>query len=91
MTRFVEEYQTLFFIGTIGILAWAFYLTYRPRSVTSGRRSKIMALNKVMLWAATGMVIVFFFAPQSVSNLFASSDGFTKDMVRTEIAIEGMT
>ncbi len=91
MTAFVEQYRPLFMVVTFGILAWAFYLTYRPRAAASGGRATIMSLNKVMLWAVTAIAVVFLFFPQTVTSLFASNDVFTADMDRTEIAIEGMT
>ena len=50
-----------------------------------------MTLNKVMLWAVTVIAVVFLSFPQTVTNLFASNDGFTADMDRTVISIEGMT
>ena len=91
MTTFVEAYRPLFMVATLGILAWAFYLTYRPRAVARGRRATIMSLNKVMLWVVTAIVAIFLFFPQTMTNLIASDDGFTADMNRTVIAIEGMT
>ena len=91
MTTFVEEHRVLFMSVTIGILAWAFYLTYRKRPNAHGSRSKIMAFNKGMLWVVTALVIVFLFFPQTITNLMASNDGFTSDMDRTFVTIEGMT
>ena len=44
-----------------------------------------------MLWTVTVIVIVFLFFPQTVTNLFASSDKITADMQKTVISIEGMT
>ena len=89
MTAFVEEHRLLFTAATFAILAWAFYLTYRRRARSGS--SKIMTFNKVMLWAATAMVIAFLFFPQAVTSLMASSDEFTTDMERTVVAVEGMT
>ena len=91
MTAFVEQYRPLFVVATLGILAGAFYLTYRPRAAAGAGRSKILLLNKVLLWSVTAIAIVCLFIPQSVTSLFASSDGFTPDMDRVVIAIEGMT
>lgn len=102
MTTFVQDYRPIFLVVTFGLLGSAFYLTYRPRktAATGGDkgsrppaspRANIMTLNKVMLWAVTVIVIVFLFFPQAVTGLFASQDGFTADMDRTVITIEGMT
>ena len=84
MTTFVAEYRPLLLVLAFGLLAVAFYLTYRSR-----RRSRAMVVNKVMLWVAAIVGIGFLFFPQ-VMNL-AADDEFTPDMQRTVIAIEGMT
>jgi hypothetical protein len=102
MTTFVEDYRPIFMVVTFGFLGLAFYLTYRPRRGAASadgspvvnigrRRATIMSLNKAMLWAVTVIAVVFLFFPQSVTSLFASNDGFTTDMERTVISIEGMT
>ena len=91
MTTFVETYRPLFVLLTVAVLGWAFYVTYRPRAAGSVGRSRLMSINKVMLWAATGLAIVFLLFPQSVTHLFASDHGFTPDMDRTVITVEGMT
>ena len=83
-------------IVTFSFLAFAFYISYQPRrattnSATASPRSRIMALNRVMLWAVTFIAIVFLFFPQAVTDLFASGDQFTADMDRTVITVEGMT
>ena len=104
MTTFVEDYRPIFMVVTFGFLGLAFYLTYRPRRGSaraneSGsavvnqdrRRANIMSLNRIMLWAVTVIAVVFLFFPQTVTSLFASNDGFTADMERTVISIEGMT
>ena len=91
-------------VVTFGFLGLAFYLTYRPgrtathsndKSDTLGmgrsRRSSIMTMNKVVLWAVTVMAVVFLMFPQTMTHLFASGDEFTADMDRTVINIEGMT
>ena len=101
MTTFLSDYRPVFMVVTFGFLGFAFYLTYRPRRATAtgsetglGRRqnrSRIMAFNKVMLWAVTVIAVAFLFFPQTVTDLFASSDKFTSDMDRTVIRIEGMT
>lgn len=91
MTTFVEAYRPIFMVATFGILAWAFYLTYRPRAVAAGGRAAIVTLNKAMLWLVTAIVVVFLFFPQTMTNLIAPGDGVTDDMNLTVIAIEGMT
>ena len=91
MTTFIEEYRPIFMVATFGVLGLAFYLTYRPRAAAGGSRSKIVSLNKAMLWAVTAVVVIFLFFPQTVTGLFASNDTFTADMDQTVIAIEGMT
>ena len=91
-------------VVTFGFLGAAFYLTYRPRRATTGThltgggaaarggsRSTIMRLNKLMLWAVTVVAVVLLFFPQLITGPFAADDGFTADMDRTVIAIEGMT
>lgn len=92
MIAFLEQYRPLFLTVTLVLLGLAFYLTYRPRAASGSAAMKtMMRMNKVVLWAATLVVLVFLFVPQAMTNLLASPDGFTKDMERTVIAIEGMT
>ncbi len=50
-----------------------------------------MTFNRIMLWAVTVIAVVFLFFPQVFTGLFASSGGFTADMDRTVLTIEGMT
>ena len=73
------------------MLGWAFYLAYRPRAVTSSRRSMVMWMNKAMLWAATVVILVSLCFPQMMTALFVAQDDFTPDMQRTVVTIEGMT
>lgn len=100
----MEDYRPIFIILTFGFLGSAFYCTYRPRRAsanggeaggtsTASRsgRAKMMAFNKIMLWAVTVIAIVFLFFPQALTGLFASDDQFTADMNQTVIRIEGMT
>ena len=107
MMTLLEDYRPIFMVVTFGLLGSAFYMTYRPRywwrvpadggesgrapAVINSPRSKVLALNKIMLWAVTAMVVVFLFVPQVVTSLSASGSGFTADMQRTVIQIEGMT
>jgi len=74
---------------TLAFLGGAFYVTYR-----TGNRmapSKLMRLNKIMLWTATVVVVFFLVFPQALSELFATDTPFTDDMQKTVLAIEGMT
>ncbi|MDP6554744.1 MAG: hypothetical protein QGG71_08760 [Pirellulaceae bacterium] len=102
MTTAMERFRPVLMAVTFVFLGAAFYLSYRPRPTTSGgdesggatsgrRRSKIMTFNRIMLWAVTVVAVVFLFFPQVFTGLFASSGGFTADMDRTVLTIEGMT
>ncbi len=98
MTAFLQDYRATFMVVTFGFLGVAFYLTYRPRRTAanaSGRSSapstRMMALNKIMLWAVTLIVVVFLFLPRAMTSLFWPGDEITADMTRTVIQIEGMT
>ena len=98
MTTFVVDYQPIFMVVSFGFLGFAFYLTYRPRPTTAnggeaGRApaARMMALNKIMLWAVTVMVVGFLFFPLAITSLFTPEDEITADMTRTVIQIEGMT
>lgn len=86
MTTFVADYRPVFLVVTFAFLGLAFYLTYR-----SANRSRMMKFNKVMLWTATVVAIVFLFFPQAMTKLTASDNGFTRDMDQTVLTIEGMT
>jgi hypothetical protein len=105
MTAMMQEYRPIFVAVTFAFLGLAFYLTYRPRrvsataagnssqaaSVPASPRSNIMTFNKVLLWGVTVVAVVFLFFPQAFTSFVAADDGFTAEMDRTVIAIEGMT
>ena len=103
MMTAVERFRPVLVVVTFVFLGGAFYLSYRPRRSTPGRnesnsatpggpRSKMMTLNRIMLWVVTAMVIVFLFFPQAFTGLLASNNSeFTADMDRTVLTIEGMT
>jgi hypothetical protein len=103
MTTAIQQYRPMLTVLTFGLLGGAFYLTYRPSSRTSTRagapgsppvrtaRTRMMTFNKITLWVATIAAIFFLAFPGAVTNLFAADDGFTADMERTTVAIEGMT
>ena len=85
-------------VFTFALLGGAFYLTYRPMGQGAGNtarssvRSRMMTFNKVTLWAATMVAVLFLLFPHSINALFDSStDGFAADMDRTTLTIEGMT
>ena len=77
-------------VVTFSFLGMAFYLTYRPRRAAAGRTS-MMAMNKVMLWIVTMVAVFFLFCPQYLTGLVSNDGGFTADMNRTVLAVEGMT
>ena len=88
----LETWRPVFLVVTFVLLGLAFWLTYRPRArAAGGGRSKIMAMNKVMLPAVAVVAVALLFFPQYVSGLFAADDGFTPDMTRTVLSVEGMT
>lgn len=79
---------------TFAFLAFAFYLTYRPRrgaATAASPRTSIMTFNKILLWGVTVVAVIFLFFPQAFTSFAAPADGFTADMDRTVITIEGMT
>ena len=103
----LADYRPILMGLTFSLLGAAFYLTYRPRGsggqsqsasvaarssgANASAQSKIMTFNKVILWSVTLFAVVFLFFPQTFTNLIASSQGFTSDMERTIVQIEGMT
>jgi hypothetical protein len=99
MTTAIEKYRPGLLVLTFALLGCAFYVTYRPIGGGSrgsnlpgnSTRSRMMTFNKVTLWAATLMAIVFLIFPGSISGLFDPGDGFTADMDRTTLTVEGMT
>jgi hypothetical protein len=98
MTAFQKEYRPIFMVVTFGLLGSAFYLTYRPRGATasagetgSAPVTRVMKLNRVMLWAVTAMAVAFLFFPQAMTSLFTAEDEFTAEMTQTVVQIEGMT
>jgi hypothetical protein len=105
MVTFLQDYRPIFMVVTFGFLGSAFYLTYRPRpggaagndadkgsvATVASPTSRIMKMNKIMLWVVTVVAVVFLFFPQAVTSLFASGDEVTADMQQSVITIEGMT
>ena len=84
----LQEYRPIFMIVTFGFLGFAFYLTYRLRRAPVTR---VMKLNKVMLWTATVMAVAFLCFPQGMTRFFTPEEEVTAGMTRTVIQIEGMT
>ena len=89
MTAFLQEYRPIFMALTFAFLGIAFYVSYRPGRAP--QRSRIVTLNRFMLWAVTAVTIVFLFFPQAMTDSFATDDSFSPNMQRTVISIEGMT
>ena len=77
-------------VVTLSCLGVAFYFTYRPRRADAGSGGAL-TLNKVMLWLVTAAAAVLLFFPQFLTGLASEKGGFTADMNRTVLAIEGMT
>lgn len=92
MLTVLEAYRPILMVVTFGFLGVAFYLTYRPRRVAARKGpARIMAMNKVMLWAVTAVAVFFLFCPQYLTGLVSADGGFTADMNRTVLNVEGMT
>lgn len=93
MTAILETYRPLFLVVTFALLIIAFYLTYRPGRNARGRNSKMMAVNKIMLWTVTVFSFILLFSPQTVTRFFVSGaeTELTMNMHHTLIEIEGMT
>ncbi|RMG52278.1 MAG: heavy-metal-associated domain-containing protein, partial [Acidobacteria bacterium] len=92
---------------TFALLGAAFYLTYRKREVACAdgtcRVSSAPRWNKIMLWVATVMVVLFAAFPYYSGPLLAalsrnagqssqeSAPAATQQQTRARIAISGMT
>jgi copper chaperone CopZ len=118
----LESYRPLFTVVTVGFLAAAFYLTYRPRKGAAAdggccsaarwsdeelpvdgcaqrpaARSRMRAMNKVMLWAVTVLAVAFLLFPNYVGLLIASRHDGTPSAAEsplvaiTAIRVEGMS
>ena len=90
MMTALEAYRPILMVVTFSFLGIAFYLTYRPRRVAAGRGG-IVAVNKVMLWLVTAAAAFLLFCPGYLTGLASEKGGFTADMNRTVLAVEGMT
>jgi len=98
----LEAYRPVFMTITFCFLGAAFYFTYRPRKSAAGgydccepprSRISMMTMNKVLLWAVTGMAIAFLFFPGYVGAFLSGDDDnvVTGDMHRTIIKVKGTT
>lgn len=101
----MQDYRPIFMVVTFGFLGLAFYLTYRPRHVSTtevgngsqaatsrnGHRSSIMTMNKLLLWVVTVLAVVFLFFPQAFTSIAPADGEFTAGMDRTVLTVEGMT
>jgi hypothetical protein len=74
-----EEYRTSLIIATFGLLGTGFYFTYRkkpamyqcePGSECAVDESKTNRLTKVILWIATGLVILFVAFPYILPYIY---------------------
>lgn len=63
-SRFFEPWRPYLLVATAGLLAFGFYLEYRPRQQacepgSACERTPLGRWNRLILWLATGLVIVF--------------------------------
>ena len=92
MMTALEAYRPILMVVTFGFLGLAFYLTYRPGRRAAGKGpGRIMAMNKIMLWSVSAVATFFLFCPQYLTGLVSADGGFTADMNRTVLTVEGMT
>ena len=99
MTTILRDYRPILMVVTFGFLAFAFYLTYRPRRTQAAAgeaagapAARIMTFNKIMLWAVTVMAVAFLFGGQYIFQPAAEPTAeITADMTQTVVQIEGMT
>ena len=91
MMTTMERYRPFLMVVTFGLLGLAFFLAYRPRRAAAEKRpSRMLLMNKIVLWTVTVVVAFFLFCPQYVTRLVSTDEGFTADMNRTVLAVEGM-
>ena len=100
---FFEAYRPYLLAATVLLLAVGFYLVYfhKPRcgpdAACAVPKSPLTRFNKVMLWVASGVVLLFSFFPNYVGVLVGSGgadDGTTSAALSGEsrtYQIEGMT
>lgn len=97
---FFEQYRLLFLAGAVLLLAFGFYLNYRParkevcageQCVTPNRR--LQRFNRAMLWSSAVLVLAFSLFPNYIGRVAGSEPArahadSSKELV---LAIEGMT
>ena len=102
---FFEAYRPYLIAAAVILLGAGFYRAYfraescKPGSACEAVSSKTRTLNKVMLWAATALVVGFVFFPNYVGSAFgglgapipAATSGADAQLVSAEFHIEGMT
>ena len=100
ITTLLQDYRPIFLVATFGLLGSAFYFTYRPSwrakagaggAAPTGGRSRVMMVNKIMLWVVATVSIGLLCFPQAMIRPLASSDELIAEMHHTVIQIEGMT
>lgn len=74
-----EAYRPYFTSATVGFLGLGFYFTYRPRRIAKDAQGgpecacehpRSNRLSKILLWVATGLVIVAWSFPFLAAQLF---------------------
>jgi len=101
VSSFFEAYRFWFLGATALLLATGFYLTYfrkgkcAPGSSCATPKAGVRKFNKVMLWVATAMVLVFGFFPNYVPILLRGTETDRMESLpsgrRETFAIDGMT
>lgn len=102
VSGFFETYRPYLLAATATLLASGFYLVYfraphcAPGEACAVPSSKLIRLNKLMLWIATGAVVAFAFFPNYVGHLLGGGSATTGasaivDGESRRYAIEGMT
>lgn len=69
-------YQKYFTVATIVLLALAFFLVYRRKTVPCENdkfcSSKSQRITKILLWISTVLALIFLIGPQLITCLGAS-------------------
>lgn len=99
---FFEAYRLYFITGALVFLSFGFYTVYFRRATCApdfdcaAPNRRLRAVNRIMLWTATGLVGAFVFFPNYVGYLFAaptSQSALAPDvpLATAKFRIEGMT
>ena len=101
IAAFFETYRLYFLFGAGLLLGAGFYFVYfrrercEPGSVCAVPKRRLESLNKVMLWVASGLVLVFALFPNYVGFLIGTGGGKPSSVVLSGESrlyrIEGMT